>query len=86
MKKSGDFVARKVGHNILLVPLRPGEEGLWVYELSETAAFLWNCLDTCETEADLAKNLQENFVVDEQESFAGVKEFLDDLKQVGAVQ
>ena len=86
MKKNGDFVARKVGHNILLVPLKPGQEGLWVYELSETAAFLWDCLDCCATEEELAKNLTENFTVSFDESLDGVKEFISDMKSCGAVQ
>lgn len=86
MKKSGEFVERRVGEKLVLIPMRPGEEGLWVYELSETAVFLWNQLDQCKNEEDLANALTENFEVSDEESRAGVREFVQDLTQVGAIQ
>lgn len=69
-----------------MLPLLPGQAGLWLYELNETSAFLWNLLER-EQEVDaLTRALSDEFGVASDEVRGDVESFLTELKNAGAIQ
>ena len=85
MRKSSDIVTRKVADHTILLPLRPNSAGLWVYELNETAAFLWSLLDTCDDAKELSHRLAEEFTITVRDAEGDIREFVDQLHSLGAL-
>ena len=54
-------------------------------QLNETAAFLWQQLDTPKTIPELVSAMREEFDVSKEAALADVKEFLDELAKSGMV-
>ena len=80
MKINKDMILRKVGVDIILVPVGnalKNHNGFFM--LSETANFLWSHLPECDTVEELAKMLFDEYEVTEEQALADTREFVDKL-------
>lgn len=85
MRKAADIVTRKISEHTFLMPMRPGEAGLWLYELNETAAFVWGAIDKARSEGELLELVCSEFDVPLNEARADLETLLGELKSVGAL-
>lgn len=77
------FVSRKVGNEIVLVPLVDNVAQMnRVFTLNETAGFLWDNLKEGITAEKLQELLQENFEVDAATAEKDVRVFLEKIKRL----
>ena len=82
-KLKSRFVARKVGNEVVVVPLVNNVAQMErLYTLNETAGFLWENLDENATVESLKTALLENFEVEESVAGQDVKNFLENLKKL----
>jgi hypothetical protein len=87
MEKSQDIVARKIDDQILLLPIRPGEQGMWVYELNPSGSFLWEQMENDrQDEHSLARLLASEFDIPGGEALLDVRSFLEELTEIGAIK
>lgn len=86
MRKSSRFVTRVISGQTLLLPLFGGDEGRCLYQLSETAAFLWEQMQGAFTEASLAARLLEAFDATAEQAHRDVRALVGDLRQLGALE
>ena len=72
------FVSRKVGDELVLVPLVANVAQMdRLFNLNETAGFLWENLDENSSAAGLVELLLENFEVDQETAEKDVNAFLE---------
>ncbi len=87
MKIKKELVKRDIAGDILLVPV-----GKTVYEsnglfiLNEVGAFLWDRLETADTEEDLLTALLEEYEITEVIARKDVQEFLGKLRQLDILE
>ena len=86
MRRSSRFVARTISDQTILLPLLPGEEGKWLYEFNESAAYLWDQMTGNFTEAELVVKLTSRFAIDSEAGTEDVRAVLTDLKNLGAIE
>jgi hypothetical protein len=86
MRQSTDIVTRSVMGETVLLPLRPGKDGLWLYELNETGQFLWSLLASEKSGEELIHSLCEEYELTTEQASEDLAAFLSDLKSIGAVQ
>lgn len=76
------FVSRKVGNEMVLVPLVSNVAQMdTLFNLNETAGFLWENLDENSSVEQLKNQLLENFEVDDATAEKDVKDFLDRIQK-----
>lgn len=89
MRLTNAYELRTIGGQSVLVPSAQNELDFTnMLVLNETARALWECMNQHEdwTPADLATALTEGYSgVDRRQAEADVKEFLEELKRLGAV-
>ena len=84
--KDDSIVARKIGEEFILVPIRQrAGEVESIYTLNEVAARVWELIDGQRRASDLRDTIVAEFEVGPEEAEADVLEFLGQLQQVGAV-
>jgi hypothetical protein len=84
--QSENVVERTIRNKLMLVPLKSGPARLdALYTLNETAAFLWRQLHTAQTENSLIKSLTSEYAVTESAAKADVRQFLDAMSNIGAL-
>lgn len=77
------FVSRKVGNELVLVPLVNNVAQMdTLFNLNETAGFLWENLNENSSVEQLKDLLMENFEVDEETAEKDVKEFLEKIEKL----
>lgn len=77
------FVSRKVGNEMVLVPLVSNVAQMdTLFNLNETAGFLWENLDENSSVEQLKNQLLENFEVDDATAEKDVKDFLDRIQKL----
>lgn len=75
-----DMILRKVGTDILLVPVGNAlKDHNGFFLLSESACFLWNNLTGCNTVRELADKLFDEYDVTEEQALADTQEFIENL-------
>lgn len=75
-----DMILRKVGSDIILVPVGNAlKDHNGFFLLSESAYFLWNNLPECNTVQELADKLFDEYEVTEEQAFADTQEFITSL-------
>lgn len=85
-RRSTDVVARQVGHESILVPIRHNVGNLdYVYTLSAVAARIWSLADGSRTVAAIADELCGEFDVDPGTAAADVTALLEDLASASLV-
>ena len=81
-KLKSRFVSRKVGNELVLVPLVSNVAQMdTLFNLNETAGFLWENLDENSSVENLTNLLLENFEVDDATAEKDVKDFLDRIQK-----
>ena len=85
-KRNENFVFRKIGDEMILVPIKDnvGDMG-YIYNFNELAAFVWENLDGKDRLLDMKNSIVEEFEVSAQQAEEDLCEFVDDLKEIGAI-
>lgn len=87
LSQDPDVVARRVADECILVPVRRRAEDVdSIYTLSEVAAFVWELIDGRRTFDDLRDAVVAEFEVEPEVAEADLAEFLEQLRQAGAVR
>ena len=82
-KLKSRFVARKVGNEVVVVPLVNNVAQMErLYTLNETAGFLWENLNETATVESLKTALLENFDVEDSVAEQDIENFLENLKKL----
>ena len=75
-----DMILRKVGTDIILVPVGNAlKEHNGLFMLSESACFLWSQLPACNSVQELAQKLLDEYEVSQEQALADTQEFVDKL-------
>ena len=78
-----DMILRKVGVDIILVPVGSAvKDHNGFFMLTESACFLWEHLPECNSVQELAKKLFDEYDVTEEQALADTKEFIDKLVEL----
>ena len=81
-----DVILRKVGADIILVPLGNSlKDHNGLFMLTETACFLWEMLPECKTVKELANKLFDEYDVTEEQALADTQEFIDKLIELDII-
>lgn len=84
-KLKSRFVARRVGDELVVVPLVNNVAQMnKLYTLNETAGFLWEKLSADSTEESLVALLLENFEVEKTVAEKDVRMFLEEIVKLDA--
>jgi hypothetical protein len=86
-RRSADVVARRVGHESILVPIRHNVGNLdFVYTLSPVAAKVWSLLDGTRDIDGIVSELCDEFDVERSTALADVTALVADLAQASLIQ
>ena len=86
MKISSLFVLRKIADENVVIPIGNESDRLHgILRLNEAGAFLWDLLQSEQTEQSLLAAMTEQFQVDEETAKADLDVFLADLKKIGCL-
>lgn len=86
MKINKDMILRKVGSDIILVPVGNAvKDHNGLFMLTETASFLWSQIPECDSVQELAKKLFDEYDVTEEQAFADTQEFVDKLAELDII-
>ena len=84
---SRSVVARGIGGEVLIVPVRRGVGDLTsIYSLNGSGAALWEALAAEKTATELVGVLEQHYDLAGRDPRADVERFLHDLSQLGLVQ
>lgn len=82
-----DFVFRRIGAEILLLPIRLNTGDLEsIYSLNEVGALVWDLLGTPRSLAELRERVVDEFEVAADVAERDVEAFLVDLATIGGVR
>ncbi|MGE4357881.1 MAG: PqqD family protein [Candidatus Omnitrophota bacterium] len=87
-KKNPNFVARKIADEIILVPIKKEAADFEaIYNLNnEVSVRIWELIDGKRTLAEIRKKILDEFEVEPEKLVEDLKEFIADLREVGAIQ
>ena len=86
MHRNSEFAVRQVAGKYVAVPLGKAAEAFrGMITLNKTGKFLWDLLETEQTEESLAKALVETYGISEERALTGVKKFLESIDASGAI-
>ena len=87
MRRNSKFVLRQVAGKYVAVPLGQAAEAFrGMITLNKTGKFLWDILETEQTEESLARALVETYGITEERALGAVKKFLEPLYPTGAIE
>jgi hypothetical protein len=87
MKRNEDFLLRDVAGSLVIVPVGAAVTAFpGMITLNATAAYLWELLETPQTEQTLAQALTERYEVTADQAAEDIKKFLGPLLEIGAVK
>jgi hypothetical protein len=85
-RKQGEFVARSIAGETILVPVRSRIGDLEsIYNLNEVGSFIWKALDTTASLRDIAQAVSVEFDVSVETAIDDTREFLAILESAGLV-
>ena len=85
-RRSESFVSRKVGDDVILVPVRAGVANLEaVFTMNAVGSAIWNRIDGTATVDDLARAVADEFDVPAAVAATDVEEFVRLLSDKGLV-
>ena len=86
MEIKKEMIARKIGTDIILVPVGNAlKEHNGMFMLTESAYFLWEQLPLCDTVQELAKRLFDEYDVSEEQALADTISFTSTLSELGII-
>lgn len=83
MKIKKELVKREIAGDTVLVPIGKtvyDSNGLFI--LNGAGAFLWDCLESAETEDDLLRAMLEEYDVPRETALADIRDFLEELREL----
>ena len=87
MKLKQGFITQDYRGEQLMVQVGRGRNAFHgLVRSNETAAFIVNCLKRETSEAELLRALTETYEVDEQRAAAGLRNILEKLRGIGALE
>lgn len=87
MKIKSGFVIRKIAKQYMAVPVGSRAKELHgMIGLNETAAFLWEQLQTEQTKNELVQKLLNEYEVEEETALHAVERFCEMLKKEGVLE
>jgi hypothetical protein len=85
--RNPDIIFRKIADEFILVPIRQKAVDLKsVYTLNETAAFIWEAIDSAKSVSQINDKVSEVFEVDTRQAQADVLEILSQLESLSLIQ
>lgn len=87
-KKNPNFVARKIADEIILVPIKKEAADFEaIYNLNnDVSVRIWELIDGKRTISDIENKLLEEFLVSRDKLEKDLKDFIKDLKKIGAIR
>ncbi|MBR7122303.1 MAG: PqqD family protein [Oscillospiraceae bacterium] len=86
MKRSSDFLLREVAGTLVIVPVGAAVSTFpGMITLNATGAYLWEQLETEQTEQTLAQALTDCYEVTQEKALEDVKAFVARLRPTGAI-
>jgi hypothetical protein len=86
MEIKKEMIARKIGSDIILVPVGNAlKEHNGMFMLTESAYFLWEQLPLCDSVQELAKKLFDEYDVTEEQALADTISFTSTLADLGII-
>ena len=80
------LVKRSIAGDVILVPVGDASLELkGLLTLNETGERMWDLLPRCDTEDALVQQMLEEYEVDEATAEADVAEFLQQMREIGAL-
>ena len=87
MKIKKGFIVRKIGgQNVAVAVGEASKEFNGMIKLNETGKFLWDLLEKGALIDELVEKVLEEYEVDESTARADVEKFVENLKEVGALE
>ncbi len=84
MEIKGEFVKRTIAGETFLVPIGESQQRFpGLIALNEVAAFVWDSLPGCETEAEIVELVLEAYEVERWEAEADVADLLRKMTEMG---
>lgn len=81
-----DIILRKIGEDIILVPVGNAlKDHNGFFMLTDSASFLWSQLSECESVKELAQRLYDEYDVTEEQALADTQEFIDKLVELDII-
>jgi hypothetical protein len=85
--RNPDVIFRKIADEFILVPIRQKAVDLkCVYTLNETAAFIWQSLDSKQSLSQIKDKVSQEFEVDAVQAQADVSEIVSQWESLSLVQ
>lgn len=85
--KNPDIIFRKIADEFILVPIRQKAVDLkCVYTLNQTAAFLWELIDSRQSVAQISDKFAAEFEVEPRQAQADVAEIFSQLESLSLIQ
>lgn len=87
MRASKDMILREIAGEFILIPV--GKAALKIHgmiNLSESAAFIWNMLQNDCAEDALVDALLTEYDIDRETAVCDVREFIDQMNEVGILE
>lgn len=85
-KKNENFIARKIGDEIILVPVYETSKDLdCIYNFNESAMRVWELINGKRTIEEIRKILQEEYEGTEEEIKEQLNSLIDELRDINAV-
>lgn len=83
IEKRSDFAAKKVGDEMVLVPVKDSVASMNVmFTLNEVGTFVWECLAEKTNEAEILDKLTEEFDIDRNTAEKDLHAFIEQLEQM----
>ena len=87
MKIKKGFIVRKIGgQNVAVAVGEASKEFNGMIKLNETGKFLWDLLEKGALIDELVEKVLEEYEVDESTARADVEKFVENLKELGALE
>jgi len=81
-----DIVFRRVGDELLLVPIRQRAADVQsIYSLNETGGWIWEAIDGHRTVGEIVDMLTEEYEIGRPQAEADLEELMRDLERIEAI-
>ena len=86
MKRSNEFIKRKIGTQYVIVAVGAATKRFnGMISVNGTGSFIWDCLENEVSLTDIVAAMTDTYEVDAATAEAHVAKFLDTLREVGAL-
>ena len=87
MKIKSEIILRRIGSDIILVPVGSAiKDHNGLFMLTESACFLWENLSECDSVQELADKLYDEYEVTGEQALADTEEFINKLINLDIIE